>query len=96
VFFDNYLIFDDVDGDIGVDEAQQIEIYVDMVIDFDEILPTHQGRGCVHHKSRRVMRLVEAQPVEYTDTLSSLDVINDDTIIYLGNVKHFLPLRPLG
>jgi hypothetical protein len=97
VFFDDFLVSDDVDGNIGVNETQQIEIYVDMVIDFDEILLAHRGRGRVHHKSRRVMRLVKPQPVKNTNTLPGFDVINDDTVIYLSNVKHFSPLcRPFA
>jgi hypothetical protein len=76
-------IFDDVHRDIRVNEAQDIKVDGNGLIDFNDVLSFHSTRAGIHHKGHGMGGLIQAEPVENPDTLPCLNMIDDDPVLYL-------------
>jgi hypothetical protein len=62
--FADHFVFDDIDRDMGVNEAENIEVDGDGIIDFDDVLPSHTFRRGVYHKGHGVRGLVKASQLK--------------------------------
>ena len=92
-FFLYLFILDNVYRNIGIDEAEDIEVDGNGIVDLDDILAAQIAGTGVYHKGHRIGRLVQAQPVKNTYALPGFNMINNNSVPYLFDIKHlFLPV----
>ena len=63
-FFGYLFIFDDVYGDVWIDEAQDVKVDVNGIVDLDDILAAQMLGTCVYNKGNSVRLFVKTKPVE--------------------------------
>ena len=79
---DGFAVFNDVDGGVRVDEAEEVVVDVDDVVDLDDVFFAHLGTVGVHDEGDVVFRLVKVKVVEHSDAIAGLDVVDDDSFFY--------------
>jgi hypothetical protein len=82
----DFFIFDDIHRNIGIDKAEDIQIYGDGVVDLDDVLAAHVFGAGVYHKGHRIGGLTEAEPVEDPEPQTRFNMIDDDPVFYFGDI----------
>ena len=71
---------DDVDSDARVDEADGVNIQVDQLVDFEDILSAVFLTWRVLDQSDFALQFVQPQDIIQSHSLSCLDVVQDDSV----------------
>ena len=62
--FNLLALLDIGDGDVGIDQSQDIQIEVEVGLDFDQVLATHLGAGDVAHEDDHAVQFVQSELFE--------------------------------
>ena len=73
-------VLDDVDGDAGVDIADDVPVKVEHLIDLDDVLAAELAAGNVLEQRDRAVELVKAEDVVELHRLAGGDVVDNDTV----------------
>ena len=78
---DDRSVLDDIDRDAVVYEAENVEINVlDRSLDLDDVLATHLVASCILDDCNLTVELVKTQMIVDIQTLSSLNVIQNNAL----------------
>ena len=80
-FFDHVVIFDDVDGDLGVKVAQEGEVQVKGFGDLEDVLLALLFGISMLDEGNLAVQLVQAQVVVEDTALAVGDVVDDDAFL---------------
>ena len=78
--FDALAVLDDVDGDAGVDLADDVPVKVQHLIDLDDVLAAELAAGNVLEQRDRAVELVKAEDVVELHRLAGGDMVDNDTV----------------
>ena len=78
--FDALAVLDDVDGDAGVDIADDIPVKVEHLVDLDDVLAAEFAARNVLEQRDGAVELVKAEDVVKLHRLAGGDVVDNDTI----------------
>ena len=81
-FLHRFAVFDDIDGGVRIDEAEEVVVDVNDLVDFDDVFFAHLQTEGVHNEGHVVVGVFEVQVVENGHAISGFDVVNDDTSFY--------------
>jgi hypothetical protein len=87
--FGDLFVFNNINRYIRIDEAEYVKVDIDGVVNFNDVLAAETPGTGVHHKSHRMRRFVETQPVKDPYALARFYVINNNPVSYLFDIKHF-------
>ena len=73
-------VLDDVDGDAGVDIADDVPVKVEHLIDLDDVLAAELAAGNVLEQRDRAVELVKAEDVVELHRLAGGDMVDNDTV----------------
>jgi hypothetical protein len=82
----DFFVFYDIHRNIGIDKAEDVQVYGDGVVDLDNVLAAHVFRTGVYHKGHGIGGLAEAEPVEDPNPQARFNMIDDDTVFYFGDI----------
>ena len=77
---DQLAVSDDVDGDIGIDIAEDVHIQLDVGVDLDDVLLAHLAAVAVLDDGNRAIQLVQMEQVVDLHAATGGDVVNDYTV----------------
>ena len=78
--FDALAVLDDVDGDAGVDIADDVPVKVEHLIDLDDVLAAELAARNVLEQRDRAVELVKTEDVVELHRLAGGDVVDNDTV----------------
>ena len=78
--FDALAVLDDVDGDAGVDIADDIPVKVEHLVDLDDVLAAELAARNVLEQCDGAVELVKAEDVVELHRLAGGDVVDNDTV----------------
>ena len=78
--FDALAVLDDVDGDAGVDIADDIPVKVEHLVDLDDVLAAELAARNVFEQRDGAVELVKAEDVVELHRLAGGDVVDNDTV----------------
>ena len=78
--FDALAVLDDVDGDAGVDIADDIPVKVEHLVDLDDVLAAELATRNVLEQRDGAVELVKAEDVVELHRLAGGDVVDNDTV----------------
>ena len=78
--FDALAVLDDVDGDAGIDIADDVPVKVEHLIDLDDVLAAELAARNVFEQRDRAVELVKAEDVVELHRLAGGDVVDNDTV----------------
>ena len=78
--FDALAVLDDVDGDAGVDIADDVPVKVERLIDLDDVLAAELAARNVLEQRDRAVELVKAEDVVELHRLAGGDMVDNDTV----------------
>ena len=82
LFLDDLVVLDDVNSDVVVDVAQDIEVQiVDRAGDLDDVLAPHLVRGGVFDDRDRAVELAELKVSVDGHRIAGLDMIEDESLL---------------
>ena len=73
-------VLDDVDGDAGVDIADDVPVKVEHLIDLDDVLAAELAARNVLEQRDRAVELVKTEDVVELHRLAGGDVVDNDTV----------------
>ena len=73
-------VLDDVDGDAGVDKADDIPVKVEHLVDLDDVLAAEFAARNVLEQRDGAVELVKAEDVVELHRLAGGDVVDNDTV----------------
>ena len=79
-FFNELAVLDDVDGDAGVDIADDIPVKVEHLVDLDDVLAAEFAARNVLEQRDGAVELVKAEDVVELHRLAGGDVVDNDTV----------------
>mgnify|MGYP005777553987 FL=1 len=88
LLFHDFAVTDGVDGDIGVEIAQHIQVKVNHGFDFDDILMTVLTRTGVADEGNTAIELVKTGEVVNLHTSACFDVVDNDAVLDGINIQH--------
>jgi hypothetical protein len=86
VFFDPDAVLDHIDGDVGVDIAQGVQVHVEVGVDLDDVLLAHFAAGGVFDDGNRAVQLVQLQEIVDSHALTGLDMVDHNAVFNGINV----------
>lgn len=78
--FDALAVLDDVDGDAGIDIADDVPVKVEHLIDLDDVLAAELAARNVLEQRDGAVELVKAEDVVELHRLAGGDVVDNDTV----------------
>ena len=81
---------DDVDGDVGVDEPQGVQIEVDPVLDLHDVLAARLAAAGVFNDGYAAVQPVQTQDLIDLHAPAGLNVVDDQPTLYAVYV-HLIP-----
>ena len=84
---DDLLVFDDVDGDVVIDETEDVQVEVfDRAFYFDDVLDTHLVALCIFDDGNGAVKFVEFQVMIDCHGFAGLDMVKYKTFVKCSNV----------
>ena len=86
-FFDDLFVFDDVDGDVVIDETEDVQVEVlDRAFYLDDVLDTHFVALGILDDGNGAVKFVEFQVMINSHGLAGLDMVKYETFVKCSNV----------
>ena len=86
-FLNDLLVFDDVDGDVVIDETEDVQVEVlDRAFYFDDVLDAHLVALCIFDDGNGAVKFVEFQVVINGHGFAGLDMVKYETFVKCSNV----------
>ena len=86
-FFNDLLVFDDVDGDNVIDETEDVQVEVfDRAFYFDDVLDAHLVALCIFDDGNGAIKFVEFQVMIDGHGFAGLDMVKYETFVKCSNV----------
>ena len=86
-FFNDLLVFDDVDGDIVIDETEDVQVEVfNRAFYFDDVLDAHLVALCIFDDGNGAIKFVEFQVMIDGHGFAGLDMVKYETFVKCSNV----------
>ena len=90
--FDALAVLDEVDGDTGIDVADDVPVKLQNAVDLDDVLAAELAADDVFEERDGTVELVQTEDVLEVHSLAGGDMVNDDTI---GNcINNHLKILP--
>ena len=74
-------VADNVDGDVGVDVAQHVQIHLHGRVDLDDVLFAHAVAADVLDDGHGAVQLIQVEVLVDVHALASLDVVQDHAVL---------------
>ena len=85
--FDDLACFDDVDGDVVIDESEDVEIEgIDIAFYFQDVFFAHDLGTGIFNNSYGAVHFVESKVLVDTHGFSGLDMVKDEAFFNLAYV----------
>ena len=86
-FLNDLLVFDDVDGDVVIDETEDVQVEVlDRAFYFDDVLDAHLVALCIFDDGNGAVKFVEFQVMINGHGFAGLDMVKYETFVKCSNV----------
>ena len=86
-FFNNLLVFDDVDGDVVIDEAEDVQIKIlDRAFYFNDVLDAHLVALCIFDDGNSTVKFIKFQIMIDCHGFSGFDVVEYETFVKCSNI----------
>ena len=81
-FGDDGVVFDDIDGDAGVDVAEDVKVEVDEAVDFHDVFSAHFRAFDVFEDGNAAFELFKVEVIVNAHAVSGLDMLGHVAILY--------------
>ena len=86
-FLNDLLVFDDVDGDVVIDETEDVQVEVlDRAFYFDDVLDAHLVALCIFDDGNGAVKFVEFQVMINGHGFAGLDMVKYETFVKCSNI----------
>lgn len=89
-----HAVADDIDGDVGVNVAQHVQIDLHGGVDLDDVLLAHPPAADVLDDGHRAVQLVQMQVFVDVHALAGLDVVQDHAVLDAVDIHTSFLLKP--
>lgn len=76
--FDDFAVVDDIDSDVAIEKAQDVEVDIQQAFYFDDIFFAHGVAFCIFDNGNATIEFVQLQVFVNIHAAAGFDVINDN------------------
>ena len=89
--FGEFAVLNDVDGDVGVDIADDVPVKIEYPVDLDDVLAAELAAGDVFEDGNGAGELVQTEDLVELHGLAGRDVVDDDPVLNRINKHNVSP-----